>query len=289
MAGCWPKLRRKRTARTRSSPAWRRSSSANVPSVDPSSTKMSSHGLPAPSSDETVRRYSSSSEAASLKSVTTTEISGSATAEHHVTGLTERSHACSSVSSRMGTLLLRHVTCGRVVTALPVVVVEREPGATRDVDRRRERRSRTRSAARDGRLLPFDEWEVELRSWAGRGRLELTPFGRRHSIRLFVGRSPRPGLVREPPGALTESRFGFDTTDWQLDLWIESSGDVHWKDEDDLEQAVELGIMTAEEGRLARDEAHRVLDEWPFPTGWEDWRPDPGWEPPELPEGWDVV
>ena len=33
----------------------------------------------------------------------------------------------------------------------------------------------------------------------------------------------------------------------------------------------------------------RLVDEWPFPTGWEDWRPDPGWEPPTLPAGWDTV
>ena len=37
------------------------------------------------------------------------------------------------------------------------------------------------------------------------------------------------------------------------------------------------------------DEANRVLDEWPFPTGWEDWQPDPAWSLPTLPEGWDVV
>ena len=29
--------------------------------------------------------------------------------------------------------------------------------------------------------------------------------------------------------------------------------------------------------------------EWPFPTGWEDWRPDPAWPVPQLPAGWDVV
>ena len=84
-------------------------------------------------------------------------------------------------------------------------------------------------------------------------------------------------------------RSGFDTTDWQLDLWVEADGTVHWKDEDDLARAVELGILTAEEARLARDEANRVLDEWPFPTGWEDWRPDPAWPTPSLPDGWDVV
>jgi hypothetical protein len=30
-----------------------------------------------------------------------------------------------------------------------------------------------------------------------------------------------------------------------------------------------------------------VLAERPWPTGWEDWRPDPQWSPPSLPEGWD--
>ena len=47
--------------------------------------------------------------------------------------------------------------------------------------------------------------------------------------------------------------------------------------------------MSAEEGRLAREEAERVTEEWPFPTGWEDWQPDPAWPMPTLPEDWDVV
>ena len=38
--GCWPKLRFRRTARSWASPAWSRSSTAHVPSVEPSSTKM---------------------------------------------------------------------------------------------------------------------------------------------------------------------------------------------------------------------------------------------------------
>ena len=32
--------------------------------------------------------------------------------------------------------------------------------------------------------------------------------------------------------------------------------------------------------RRVRAEAARVLEEWPFPTGWEDWRPDPSWPVP---------
>jgi hypothetical protein len=30
-----------------------------------------------------------------------------------------------------------------------------------------------------------------------------------------------------------------------------------------------------------------VLAAWPFPTGWEDWRPDPAWPAPELVSGWE--
>jgi hypothetical protein len=189
----------------------------------------------------------------------------------------------------MESLLLRHVTCSRVVMALPSLVVEQGP----------ERLVTWIDAGTpiayplgraDGRLIPFDEWTVDLRSWVGPGRLELIPFARRYSIRLIRGGDGSfLGWYVNLQAPLAESRLGFDTTDWQLDLWIEPAGDVHWKDEDDLAQAVELGILTRMDAEEARVEAHRVLEEWPFPTGWEDWRPDPAWAAPTLPEGWNVV
>ncbi len=189
----------------------------------------------------------------------------------------------------MESLLLRHVMCGRIVMALPSVVVERSP----------ERLVTWIDAGTpiayplgrvDGRLLPFDEWTVDLRSWFGPGRLEVTPVAQRHSIRLIrADDGSFLGWYVNLQAPLAESRLGFDTTDWQLDLWIEPAGDIHWKDEDDLEQAVELGILTSKDAEHAREEAHRVLGEWPFPTGWEDWRPDPAWTTPALPDGWDVV
>jgi predicted RNA-binding protein associated with RNAse of E/G family len=85
---------------------------------------------------------------------------------------------------------------------------------------------------------------------------------------------------------LRETRFGVDTRDQQLDLWIEAGETVTWKDEHHLGQAIELGLMTADECLGARREAERVLEEWPFPTGWEDWQPDPGWPLPALPADW---
>jgi Protein of unknown function (DUF402) len=182
---------------------------------------------------------------------------------------------------------MRHVAKGRVVMAMPSTVVDRterrlvtwiEPGTPIAYPLGRA----------NGRLRPFEEWDVELRAWKGPGRLEVTPFGRRHSIRIFRGGGSFRGWYVNLQAPLAESRFGYDTTDWQLDLWIEADGTVHWKDEDDLARAVELEIMTAEEARLAHEEAERVLDQWPFPTGWEDWRPVAR-TTLTLPDGWDVA
>ena len=189
----------------------------------------------------------------------------------------------------MSQMLLRHIAKGRVVMAMPSVLVDRneerivtwiEPGTPIAYPLGRM----------NGRLRPFDEWDVELRTWKGPGRLELTPIGRRHAIRLVRGDDGSfRGWYVNLQAPLAESRFGYDTTDWQLDLWIEADGRVHWKDEEDLARAVELGIMTADEGRLAHEEAHRVLEEWPFPTGWEDWQPEALTTRLTLPDGWDVV
>ena len=60
-------------------------------------------------------------------------------------------------------------------------------------------------------------------------------------------------------------------------------------DEDELEEGLERGVLTADDEAAARAEAARLVEEWPFPTGWEDWRPDPAWPTPALPDGWDVV
>ena len=85
---------------------------------------------------------------------------------------------------------------------------------------------------------------------------------------------------------LRRTPIGVDTFDHKLDLLVFPSGGYEWKDEDELEEAAALGLLDAE---AVRAEARRVLREWPFPTGWEDWRPDPAWPVPQLPAGWDVV
>jgi len=81
----------------------------------------------------------------------------------------------------------------------------------------------------------------------------------------------------------------FDTTDWALDVWVDADGTWSWKDEDDFAQAQELGILDAAAAADVRAEGERVIAEHPWPTGWEDWRPPPQWQPLPLPDDWDVI
>jgi hypothetical protein len=52
--------------------------------------------------------------------------------------------------------------------------------------------------------------------------------------------------------------------------------------------AVDVGFFTREQAAAFRAEGERVLAEWPFPTGWEEWEPDPSWPLPAVPDGWET-
>jgi hypothetical protein len=92
--------------------------------------------------------------------------------------------------------------------------------------------------------------------------------------------------LQEP---LRRTQLGFDTDDLVLDIWVDPDGSWRWKDEDELEIAVELGRFTPAQLAEIRSVGESVLATPPWPTGWEDWRPDPSWPLPALPDGWDVV
>lgn len=81
---------------------------------------------------------------------------------------------------------------------------------------------------------------------------------------------------------------GFDIDDLLLDLWFPAAGEPRWLDEDELAEGLAGGFVSRVDAAAARAEGERLLREPPFPTGWEDWRPDPGWEQPRLPDGWDA-
>lgn len=133
--------------------------------------------------------------------------------------------------------------------------------------------------------IPYPEPQLADRA-ASRDSLALLRPGRRHSIWLFWedGEFDHWYVNFERP--LGWNGAGFDMVDEKLDLIVAADGALRWKDEDELEHAAGVGLVDA---AAVRAEAARVLDEWPFPTGWEGFRPEPAWPLPQLPVGWDAV
>jgi hypothetical protein len=187
------------------------------------------------------------------------------------------------VWSRGDVVALREVWHGRVWKARPWIVVEDEPellvlwiprGA--------------RTMVPDGKPpVPAGAWRL-VGGTFGTNALRLTRPGAAHSILHFFGDEFKGWYVNlERP--LERSPVGFDLADLFLDVFVERDGGHRWLDEDELEEAIAAGVIGEEDAAAARAEGERVLAEWPFPTGWEDFRPDPRWELPALPAGWDVV
>ncbi len=148
------------------------------------------------------------------------------------------------------------------------------------------------------RLVPVDSAGTEIRiprdePWVHGVRtselhaLALVRPGARHSVTLHWS----PSWVFRHWYVNFERLLGrgprtIDYVDDKLDLVVQADGTVRWKDEDELDHAAAVGLLDAGE---VRAEAERVLASPPWPTGWEEWRPDPSWPAPTLPAGWDLV
>ena len=138
-----------------------------------------------------------------------------------------------------------------------------------------------------GLRIPVDDWELEDTAQTKWDQLCVARRGRAHSVYVMwrAGWELDIWYVNfERP--LRRTPLGVDTFDEKLDLIVRPDGSYRWKDEDELDAAAVLGLLDAD---AVRAEAERVLREWPFPTGWEDWRPDPSWPLPQLPDGWERV
>ena len=177
---------------------------------------------------------------------------------------------------------VRELWKGRVWKARPWVVVQDEPG---ELVLWIPKGAPTKIPSGSG--IPRDEWELEDGVF-GRAALRVVRPDRLHSILLFEGETGLEWYVNlERP--LRRSRLGFDYLDRELDLVTRPDGSREWLDEDEFEEAQELGVIDPVEAAALRAEGEGVLAEWPFPTGWEDWRPDSAWELPALPAGWNEV
>jgi uncharacterized protein len=191
-------------------------------------------------------------------------------------------------------IVLREVWRGKVFEARPATVVEDAPeqttlvipggvwcGVPVDEDGAELR-------------LPDRPWRLEIRR---RGPVPILSFAwpeAAYSVLRWPADEGLPVWYVNLQDPLQRTELGFDTTDHALDVIVELDGTWRWKDEDELEEAADNGLFTADEAAAFRADGNRavarILDRAPpFDRDWSSWRPDPGWAIPSLPDGWDGV
>lgn len=89
---------------------------------------------------------------------------------------------------------------------------------------------------------------------------------------------------------LGRTATGPDRIDGILDVAVDPDGRWHWKDEDEAEEAVLAGRITAAQLARLRAEGERIGaladgGRYPFDGTWTDFRPDPDWPALVLPDG----
>jgi len=194
-------------------------------------------------------------------------------------------------------VVVRYLNEGRISFARPVIVVE--DGETGSVLFLPAGTPTKRRLNLDGTPIPRElgyeqrfarPWRLGDGSWGDSQTLLLTPGDAAHAIWLFwSSRWDFRGWYVNLQAPSRRSAVGFDTVDHVLDLWVEPELTWSWKDEHELEAAVGVGRFTPAEAAEIRAEGARVVEAFPFPTGWEDWRPDPAWPVPQLPPDWDAL
>jgi hypothetical protein len=131
---------------------------------------------------------------------------------------------------------------------------------------------------------PFDT------TWAGTHVLRFERAGDAHSVEIYWREDwTLAGWYVNLQAPTVVNGRCFDTTDWVLDITIDPDGSWSWKDEDELAQAIGLGIFDEDAAEALRAEGRRVVADEPWPTGWEEWRPPADWRALPLPVDWHVV
>jgi uncharacterized protein len=138
------------------------------------------------------------------------------------------------------------------------------------------------------------EWVLTDMKWEKFYVLRLSIPGTNYSVLIFWDYPSKKLDVwyinLEDP--LRRTVLGFDLTDNFLDVIVEPDLSAwHWKDEDELAEAVGIGLVSPEKASDLYTEGEKAA-KWiqsgksPF-NKWVDWRPDPSWKVPVLPDGWD--
>lgn len=140
------------------------------------------------------------------------------------------------------------------------------------------------------------DWKLENYFWHTHRLLALVEPQKYYSIMYFWREESNEFLCYYINFQLPLRRTddGIDTLDLDLDLIIHPDFSYEWKDIDDYQSAIEHGVIFSEwiHGiEEAKQELFEKLEQrhYPFDGSWLDWKPDPTWSPPTLPENWDKI
>jgi len=192
-------------------------------------------------------------------------------------------------------IVLRGVWHGKLWWACPALVVQDAPnsialywqaGALSKSPRRR-------LTPRD--LLSTEKLELVDRPWVNTDVLMLVTPGAAHAVYAMweTGRTTLRCWYIDLQEPLRRTLIGFDTMDHLLDIVVSPDlSEWQWKDEDEFNEAIAIGVFSAEEARAIRAEGERVIQLIrtgvpPFCSGWERWSPPIDWKLPNLSAGWD--
>jgi predicted RNA-binding protein associated with RNAse of E/G family len=187
---------------------------------------------------------------------------------------------------------LREIWDGQVFAARPATVVEDSaersvfyvPPVVRCLQARTDEGEEVR--------IPTRAWRLEDVEWHHRRMLTFAFPETSYSVLATwdADTDAFAGWYVNLQAPLARTDVGFDTQEHVLDALIPADRSTWtWKDEDELAEAVAEGLFTSEEAERFRAAGERAVEqvlmhEPPFDEAWEDWRPDPSWPTPELPE-----
>ncbi|MFN8489258.1 MAG: DUF402 domain-containing protein [Caldilineaceae bacterium] len=126
-----------------------------------------------------------------------------------------------------------------------------------------------------------------------------------NSIRLYIpGRGYSVGLTFDGQdnfvswygnleAPFMRTRLGIDTRDFALDIVAYPDGRWLWKDEEEFQRRLEVGIDSAAHQIRVRAAGQDFIERferkiWPFNAGWEHWQAPVDWQVRELPEDWAI-
>jgi hypothetical protein len=197
-------------------------------------------------------------------------------------------------------IVFRGLGQGKIWYALPVMVVKEAPDLVALFWRAGTRgkfRGQTPGAKVTPQEVISDQMVLFDKTWTETDVLMLVIPGAAHAVYVMWEESQRKLRcwyvnLQQP---LARTAIGFDTEDYWLDIVVSPDRSKwRWKDKDQFEEAVAMGMYTPEKAREIRAEGERVIglmqtNQPPFCGGWENWQAPGDWNIPCLPDGWDCL